>query len=99
VIHRTSAVRQEIIPELLQQSFATSQTPAAVLWPARFPFIFAPDICNTPGPMFTGPSVVMQNLPFLRLALDNFPQEHAKRASYDSGPRWYGEDIYLKLGI
>jgi hypothetical protein len=35
----------------------------------------------------------------IKLALDNFPDQHAKRTPSDSGSCWYGEDIYLKLGI
>ena len=53
-------------PEFLQQSFATRPTPATVLRPAYFPFIFATDIRNAPSPMFTGPSAMMRNLPVMR---------------------------------
>lgn len=53
-------------PEFLQQSPATGPTPATVLRSAHFPFIFAINICNAPSPMFTGPSAMMRNLPFVR---------------------------------
>lgn len=52
-------------------------------------------------PIIRGECVV--HVPFkakaIKLALDNFPEEHATRRSHDSGPRWYTEEIYLKLGI
>lgn len=54
------------IPEIMQQSLATRLTPATVPRSAHFPFIFATDIRNALSPMFTGPSAMMQNLPFMK---------------------------------
>lgn len=62
-----------------------------------FPFIFATDICNAPNAMFTGPSAMMQNLPFTQPDCGHMSVKRANRLSDPCGQEVLSEDIAAAL--
>jgi hypothetical protein len=63
LIRKTGTIEHEAemtSPKLMRQSSATA--PKATPWPRRalLRFHFAPDICNIPSPLFTGPPPMMR---------------------------------------